>query len=45
MKTLSDYVNDLTQIERDYVIQWLMEQRPAVLRQALRECGYIQRSK
>jgi hypothetical protein len=43
MKTTGDYVHDPTQIGRDRVIQWLLDNRPSVLREALRACGYIRR--
>ena len=41
MKTTQDYVNELTQNERDRVLQWFIEHRPSPLREALRGCGYI----
>jgi hypothetical protein len=36
-------IGNLTQIERDKVIQWLAENRPDALRQPLRALGYMKR--
>lgn len=41
---LPSLVNGLTQVERDRVIHWLMENRPTALREALRALGYVPRT-